>query len=183
MADTPRVEILPPDSVPKDGDDSLGYWSRNVIPEAEMRMRVAVVVALRAQGSSYAEIETQTKLTKRQIAYCMRHAYEAKIALAQIQHRLDNVAVPLAVEGLVNILEDDEHDRHYDAIRDTLYGRGEFRNHSHSVNDNRNTTLTLTVEYEMTQGGKIPDVVQVTEASGLMVGRPREDDGDNPPRY
>ena len=114
----------------------------------------------------------------------MRHAYEAKIALAQIQHRLDNIAVPLAVEGLIDILDNDEHARHYDAIRDTLYGRGEFRNHSHSISDNRNTNLSLTVEYEMPQGAPLPTVVQVTEATGLMVGTPREDtDAADTPRY
>jgi hypothetical protein len=66
-------------------------------------------------------------------------------------------------------------------VRDTLYGRGEFRNHSHSVSESRNLNLQFTVEYEMPDGAKPPDVVQVTEQTGLMLGRPREDvpDGDD----
>lgn len=175
-------ETFPPDSVPKDGDDSLARtWARTRVPEAEMKTRVAIVVAMRAQGCTWQEITASTGLSSKQIKYAMQNAHEARLALAQLQHRLDNVAVPLAVEGLINVLEDEEHDKHYDAIRDTLYGRGEFRNHSHSLNENRNLNLNLTVEYEMPDGGKVPDVVQLTEENGLMVGRPR-DDGDDPPR-
>jgi hypothetical protein len=111
----------------------------------------------------------------------MLRAREAGVKSAELQHRLDEVALPLAVEGLIEVLEDPTHDKHYDAIRDTLYGRGEFRNHSHSVSDNRNVNLTMTVEYEMPNGGAVPDVVQVNDTTGLMVGRPREDppDGNN----
>lgn len=175
-------ETFPPDSVPKDGTDTLETtWPRKQVPELEMKTRIAVVVAMRAQGLTHKEITAQTGLGTAQIRNAMRHAYEQKIALAHLQHRLDNVAVPLAVEGLITVLEDEDHDKHYDAIRDTLYGRGEFRNHSHSVNDNRNVNLNLTVEYEMPDGGKVPDVVQLTEENGLMIGKPR-DDGDDTPR-
>lgn len=176
-------DILPPESIPKDGDDSIGTWSR-APKHVDMKARVALVVALRAEGLSYPEITEQTGLTKSQIGYCMQQGYVARIQEAQIQHRLDNVALPLAVDRLIEILSDDAHTNHYTAIRDTLYGRGEFRNHSHSVNDNRNVNLNLTVEYEMAQGAPLPEVVQVTEATGMMVGKPREDQADaDAPRY
>jgi len=182
-------EIFPPVSIPKDGIDLPPQGgSGRVLADDEYRARVHLVAAYRAVGYPTKKICELTGLSPHQIRYAVVRARQIGIAIADVQHRIDEVALPLAVEGLIGVLEDPTHDRFYDAVRDTLYGRGEFRNHSHSVTDNRNVNLTMTVEYEMPDGGKAPDVVQVTERTGLMVGNPREDplpvlDGDDTHRH
>jgi hypothetical protein len=179
----PEDEVFPPVSIPKDGIEPphrTNGRGRSLSPD-EYRQRVVIVAAYRAAGYSSAKIQELTGLSAAQIKYAMLRARVDGLKSAELQHRLDEVALPLAVEGLIDILEDPEHDRFYDAVRDTLYGRGEFRNHSHSVSESRNLNLQFTVEYEMPDGAKPPDVVQVTEQTGLMLGRPREDvpDGDD----
>ncbi len=179
-------EIFPPVSIPKDGLDlpPQGGPGGRVLSDDEYRARVHIVAAYRSAGYSTKKIHELTGLSAFQIRYAIVRARQIGIKIAEVQHRIDEVALPLAVEGLIGVLEDPTHDRFYDAIRDTLYGRGEFRNHSHSVTDNRNVNLTMTVEYEMPDGSRPPEVVQVTERTGLMVGNPREDplpvlDGDD----
>jgi hypothetical protein len=176
-APDPEPDVFPPVSIPKDGLDlpPPAAGRGRVLSDEEYKARVHIVAAYRAAGYTYKKISKLTGLSGDQIRYASVRARQIGIATAEIQHRLDHVALPLAVEGLIGVLEDPTHDRFYDAIRDTLYGRGEFRNHSHSVSDNRNVNLTMVVEYEMPDGQKPPDVVQVTEQTGLMVGKPRDD--------
>jgi hypothetical protein len=175
--DQPDTEVFPPISIPKDGVElphQTNGEGATLSPET-YRERVVIVAACRAAGYSYERIQKLTGLSERQCRYAMTRARQDGIKQAELSARIDDVALPLAVEGLIDILGDPTNDHFYAAIRDTLYGRGEFRNHSHSVSDNRNVNLTMTVEYEMPDGAAPPQVVQVTDKTGLMVGRPRED--------
>jgi len=180
---SPEPEVFPPVSIPKDGVELPrgGNGPGRILSDAEYRERIIIVAACRSAGWNGKKIQEVTGLSPTQVRYAMLRARDLKLARTDLQYRLDEVALPLAVEGLIDVLENPDHDKHYDAIRDTLYGRGEFRNHSHSVSDNRNVNLTMTVEYEMPDGGPTPQVVQVNDTTGLMVGRPREDppDGHN----
>lgn len=141
------------------------------LPDELYADRATVVVALRLEGYSYAEIEERTGLTLPQIRYACRKARAAG-KLQDVLQLVDNEAVPQAVENLVAKLQAGD----WDATRETLRGRGVFRNFSHNKNEGTPGVQlpNLNIEIVSPSGGALPTVIVNTER-GAVVGTERED--------
>lgn len=148
-----------------------GNPGRKELPEELYADRATVVVALRLEGYSYAEIQERTGLTVTQIRYACRKARAAG-KLQDVLQLVDNEAVPQAVENLVDKLRAGD----WEATRETLRGRGVFRNFSHNKNEGTPgvTLPNLNIEIVNPSGGALPTVIVNTDR-GAVVGTERED--------
>lgn len=137
------------------------------IPEgAALPPRMAQVVALRLVGLTAAQIAEKLCISPHTVN---QHLYIArsKGRLADIGPILDHMAVPMAVENLINGLA--EQDKEY--TLEVLKGRGAFRAHSANVSSGSSGPMQLHIQVELPKGasGAVVDVIP-----GQVIGRPRE---------
>lgn len=136
--------------------------------------RRAICVALKQQGWTHNEIVEGTGLTYEQVRYCLRMArYDGQLAdtVADLAHG----ALPQAVENLSKILEDDTHENHWDATKETLKGLGAFKSHKNTVQEGGGAAMALQINFQMPDGSSDVPTVVVNSARGEIGANPRAD--------
>lgn len=138
-----------------------------VIPEGgELPPRMAQVVALRLVGMRIPDIAEKLAITENTVR---QHLYvaRAKGKLSDVGPILDHQAVPLAIENLINGLEEQDKDYTLEVLR----GRGAFRTHTHQASTGSVGPMHLQIQVELPSSahGKVIDVV-----AGQVMGKPRE---------
>jgi hypothetical protein len=143
-----------------------------------------VVAGLYHAGFSYADIARQTGLSvdrvRKDVALGEQHFHLAD-RLSKVVMRLDNEAVPLAVDHLIATLEStDKADvgRKDEAMYRTLAGRGAFRTYTQDDGAGRApTTMALQVQFTTPPGG-----LTATALTAQVVGasRPEADPAPAP---
>jgi hypothetical protein len=137
------------------------------VPEgAELPPRMAQVVALRLVGMTVPQIAEKLAMAENTVR---SHLYvaRAKGKLTDVGPILDHQAVPLAMENLLNGLE--EGDKDY--TLEVLKGRGAFRTHTHQASTGSVGPMHLQIQVELPRGVQ-GNVIDVTP--GQVMGKPRE---------
>lgn len=124
------------------------------------------MIALRIIGNSYKKIADQLQVDVNEVRRVLAEARRLS-KLSDVGPLLDNIALPQAVDNLIEKLEAGD----LPATLATLRGRGAFRNFERS--DNVDMQLQLSVQIETPKGfeagGDVPAVLQ-----GSVVGVPRK---------
>ena len=136
--------------------------------------RAAVIVALKSQGYSTAEIAKQTRLTPQEIKTALRLA-RLSGALTDTLLDLPNRALPQAIENLVAALENPKHEHHWPATIETLHGLGAFKQYKNNTSDGAGGVSPLQVNFVMKDGGDVPTII-VNGPRGEIGGVAREDE-------
>jgi hypothetical protein len=187
-SDPPATVDVPPEPAPaprtalisKDGEIPVyapgrepGSVGHPILTEALWKERGAIVMALRAQGYTYPEIQEATGLGLGIIRAACRKAREAG-ALSETLLMIENEAVPQAVDNLVAQLRKGEFG---DAEMAVLKGRGVFQNYSRNKAEGGDGARLppLQIAFISATGDALPTVI-VNSPTGAVFGKPREDE-------
>ncbi len=123
----------------------------------------ARAVGLRILGYSIKDIAHELMVSQHAVRQWLTDARK-RAELMDVAPLLDNVALPLAIDNLIDGLQNGDKK----LTLATLKGRGAFTTHSKSENTNTNMQLEIHVEMPSREGASL-DVVE-----GQVVGIPRQ---------
>lgn len=130
--------------------------------------QVAAVIALRVEGHSNREIARALGLKNERVVSRLVHMAKVKGGFSDVLDRVDGLAVPQAVENLIEGLRDG--DKEY--TLETLKGRGVFRQHSQVKSEGGaapSNVMLVKIEMPQMPAGSLPPAV----GAGQIVGQPR----------
>ncbi len=127
------------------------------------------MIALRVIGYSYKKISESLGVEMTEVRRVLGEARRLS-KLSDVGPLLENIALPQAVDNLVDALEDPKSSHHMAATLATLRGRGAFRNFERSDNVDMQVQLSINIE----QPAGITPANQPNVIEGSVVGIPRK---------
>lgn len=179
MADQDPAEVSAPAETPRfslDGENLPApipeppASGRGELPHELYAARVAVVAALKAEGYSRKQIAKALGMSLSGVDWSVRKARERKLlkdGMTETLARIEDEAVPLAVEGLLKDLRLGNQQ----AYLETLKGRGLLRNFTQVKQESGSPTNNMAFQFNfVTKDGAVISQPATPELPGQVFG-------------
>lgn len=180
VADAIDIPVIPGTEAERLSLEAFNAELKPARDPIERDKRYALVGGLMALGYTTKEIAEITKLSVRQVEITRKMLRQNKAIVAGMEEaleRIDNEAIPLAVDSMIAHLRREDKEMTIEALK----GRGLFKTHVNQKNTgdpvggNRSFNINIVVA-----PGQAPPQVSGGDIVSLGVGAPRTDDAPQP---
>lgn len=145
------------------------------LPHELYEARVEIVAAMMQQGYTRARVAHALHMSLPAVAWCITQARKRELLQSGVIEaigRLNDEAVPLAVEGLLHHLGKKDKE----AVFKTLEGRGLLVHHASNKNESTGPAAPLAFQFNfVTKDGEIAPAPELPALPGQVIGIAREE--------